>query len=111
VAYWDFTFSDPSREERDSSASSIAACALLQLATQVQSDTEQKKYQSAALTMLDSLVLNYSTAHHPESNALLLHGVQSKPGGRGIDEASLWGDYFFLEALVRATRPSWRMYW
>jgi unsaturated chondroitin disaccharide hydrolase len=32
------------------------------------------------------------------------------PNGVGVDEACIWGDYFFLEALVRLTRP-WEPYW
>ena len=38
----------------------------------------------------------------PASNALLLHGVYDKPKGVGVDEGTLWGDYFYLEALTRA---------
>lgn len=111
VAYWDFTFSEGSGEERDSSASSIAACGLLELCRWLEPGERKQKYLQAAESMLVSMINQYSTINHPESNALLLHGVQSKPAGRGIDEASLWGDYFYFEALVRATQPTWKMYW
>ncbi len=111
VAYWDFTFSEGSGEERDSSAASIAVCGMLQLARELQSTPDASYFSSSALSILDSLIQNYSTVNNPASNALLLHGVQSKPAGRGINEANLWGDYFYLEALVRAKHPEWRMYW
>ena len=29
----------------------------------------------------------------------------------GVDEGTLWGDYFYLEALTRATRPGWVSPW
>jgi len=37
--------------------------------------------------------------------------VGHKPGGVGIDEASLWGDYYYLEALTRLKLPDWTLYW
>ena len=48
---------------------------------------------------------------HPVSNALILHGVYDKPKGVGVDEGTLWGDYFYLEALTRATIPGWTSPW
>ena len=29
----------------------------------------------------------------------------------GVDEGTLWGDYFSMEALVRRVRPDWESYW
>src|SRR5450830_492726 len=57
--------------------------------------------KTAAQEILASLRANYSTADHPESNALLLHGIYDKPRSVGVDEGTLWGDYFYLEALTR----------
>jgi unsaturated chondroitin disaccharide hydrolase len=28
-----------------------------------------------------------------------------------VDEGSLWGDYFYLEALTRLNKPEWVTYW
>ncbi|MBB4100752.1 hypothetical protein [Sphingomonas kyeonggiensis] len=44
------------------------------------------------------------------SNGLLLHGVYHMPNKLGVDECCIWGDYFYLEALVRMRRI-WRRYW
>jgi len=30
--------------------------------------------------------------------------------GKGVDECSSWGDYFYVEALVRLTQ-CWQSYW
>jgi unsaturated chondroitin disaccharide hydrolase len=109
VAYWDLIFADGSGEERDSSASAIAACGLMELSKWLPG--ERERYQSAAAEMVASLYENYSTRNAPESNALILHGVYSKPAGHGVDEGNLWGDYFYLEALMRLARPDWKLYW
>ena len=54
---------------------------------------------------------NYTPEHPEDSDALLLHGVYDLPKDNGVDEGTLWGDYFFLEALMRVTRPDWKRYW
>jgi unsaturated chondroitin disaccharide hydrolase len=103
VAYWDLVFGDGSGQNRDSSAAAIAVCGLLELGGD--------RYRAAAGAILESLIARYSTASHPESNALLLHGVYDKPKGIGVDEGTLWGDYFYLEALTRISRPGWTNHW
>lgn len=105
VAYWDLVFGDQdgSGQERDSSAAAIAACGLLELGGD--------RYRAAAGNILESLITRYSTASHPRSNALLLHGVYDKPKGIGVDEGTLWGDYFYLEALTRISRPGRTNHW
>ena len=111
VAYWDLIFTDGSGEERDSSASAIAACGLLELARWLPDQGKAEAYRNAAVAMTRSLYENYSSKDQPESNALLLEGVYSKPAGHGVNEANLWGDYFYLEALMRLARPEWEIYW
>ncbi|SCL34279.1 unsaturated chondroitin disaccharide hydrolase [Micromonospora nigra] len=111
VAYWDLEFGDGSGEERDSSAAAIAACGLAELAGSVTDPTRAEGYRVRAGRILRSLVDNYASAGPQVSNALLLHGVYDKPKGIGVDEGTLWGDYFYLEALTRATIPGWTSPW
>lgn len=111
VPYWDLAFTDGSGEERDSSAAAIAVCGLHELAALLPAGPERERYQSAAHRILASLVAIYAGAHDANSNALLLHGVYDKTKGKGVDEGNLWGDYFYLEALTRATRPGWTSPW
>ncbi len=40
-------------------------------------------------------------------NALIERGVYDAPKNVGVDEGTLWGDYFYLEALLRVARPDW----
>lgn len=109
VAYWDLSFGDGSGEPWDSSASAIAVCGLLELAEQLPPGEQSRRYNAAALHILQGLI-NTCAGHMPATKALLMHGVYSKPEGRGVDEANLWGDYFYLEALARVTRH-WTPHW
>jgi unsaturated chondroitin disaccharide hydrolase len=111
VAFWDLVFGDGSGEERDSSASAIAACGLLELAEHLRDRNKAEAYRSEAVAMTRSLYEHYSTRSDPASNAQILHGVYSKPGGAGVNEANLWGDYFYVEALMRLSKPNWQIYW
>lgn len=111
VAYWDLEFTDGSGQERDSSAAAIAATGLFELADQLPDGPRRDGYRAAAGNILTSLIGGYSTADDPRSNALLLHGVYDKPKGIGVDEGTLWGDYFYLEALTRATSAAWSDPW
>ncbi|MGH6656313.1 MAG: glycoside hydrolase family 88 protein [Actinocrinis sp.] len=111
IAYWDLEFTDGSAQQRDSSAAAIAAGGLSELADQLPDGAQRDSYRAAATDILSSLINRYSTADDPGSNALLLHGVYDKPKNVGVDEGTLWGDYFYLEALTRATRPDWSDPW
>ncbi|MCG5461816.1 glycoside hydrolase family 88 protein [Micromonospora sp. MED01] len=111
VAYWDLEFGDGSGQERDSSAAAIAACGLVELADGLTDTASADRYRKAAAEILGSLIGHYSTEGQQVSNALILHGVYDKPKGIGVDEGTLWGDYFYLEALTRATVAGWTSPW
>jgi unsaturated chondroitin disaccharide hydrolase len=109
IAYWDLAFREGIAEPRDSSATVIAVCGMLELSSQLAPSEQRETLQRKAFELLAQVVA-LCAAKPPQSNALLLHGVYSKPHGQGIDEANLWGDYFYLEALARTTRrftPHW----
>ncbi|MEK5061424.1 glycoside hydrolase family 88 protein [Paenibacillus sp. FSL H7-0326] len=110
VAYWDLDFTDGSGEPRDSSSSSIAVCGLLELVKHLSDEEEQRYYTNAAKKITKSMYDHYSSKKDAASNALLLHGVYFKKYNHGVDEANLWGDYFYLEALTRLTKD-WQLYW
>jgi unsaturated chondroitin disaccharide hydrolase len=111
VAYWDLEFSDGSGQERDSSAAAVAASGLLELANCLPPGPSTDRYRTEAAAILESLMAAYSTAAAADSNALLLRGVYDKPKGVGVNEGTLWGDYFYLEALTRHVAPDWVPYW
>jgi unsaturated chondroitin disaccharide hydrolase len=109
VAYWDLCFGDGSGEPWDSSASAIAACGLLELSEQLPEGEQRDYYHAAALRLIEGLI-DTCAGHQPETKALLLHGVYHRKDKLGVDEANLWGDYFYLEALARVDR-NWKPYW
>jgi hypothetical protein len=101
IPYWDF---GAPGEERDSSAGSIMASALLELANYVDPQ-KGEEYRNFAIKQLLSLS---SPAYFSEGDEighfLLEHGVGHKPGKSEIDTPLNYGDYYFLEALIRFKR-------
>lgn len=115
IPYWDLCFSDGSGEEKDSSAAAIAACGMLEMAKYL---PEQKAlyYTEIAKQIAFSLHNGYAVKSEAQSNGLLLHGVYGKSSpfnnlqSTGVDECNLWGDYFWLELLMRLHKD-WEPYW
>lgn len=114
IPYWDLDFVDGD-EPRDSSAAAIAACGMLEMLPYL----EQEKaayYQTFVMQMTEQLIANYAVKEVNQSDGLLLHGVYAKSSpynpvkNRGVDECNTWGDYFYLELLIRLTR-NWKPYW
>lgn len=111
VPYWDLVYTDENPAPRDSSAGAIAACGLLELAF-VDTDYERAaKARSLAETLVADLIAGYTPDSAEDADALLLHSVYDLPKDTGVDEGTLWGDYFYLEALTRLTKPDWVTYW
>ncbi|RZL40448.1 MAG: glucuronyl hydrolase [Rubrivivax sp.] len=112
VACWDLSLAADPMQPWDSSASAIAACGLIEMAESLQAEGQSERaafYRGESRRLLRGL-LQHCAGWRADGNALLLHGVYSMPDGLGIDEASLWGDFFFLEALARHAR-GWRPFW
>lgn len=109
ICYWDLDFTS-GPEERDSSAAAIAACGLLALSKELPETNEKKRYYAEeAIEIVRSLGKNYTTKNE-SSNGILMHAVYAKPDGKGIDECNIWGDYFYMEALISLYK-SWFPYW
>lgn len=112
LCYWDLVFQEPSEELLDSSASAIEVCALLEYADCTEDTGEAELCRKAARCTLRSLAQVCSAQKAPASNGLLLHGVYSIPHGLGVDECCIWGDYFYMEALVRLCKEDkWERCW
>ncbi len=108
VVFWDLIFFE-GEQYRDSSASAIAVCGLIELLNHL--DCEEKAfYGNICQMIMKSLYENYSTKNEPKSNGLLLHGAYNARKSIGADECNIWGDYFYMEALVRL-KKRWNIYW
>lgn len=111
VSYWDLVFKDGSTQPKDTSAAAIGACGLLELAKHLPLlDKNKKRFEKVGYDILKSLAENYSTKDEPTSNGLLKEGVYSYPENRGVEECMIWGDYYYLEGLIRLSQ-SWNKYW
>ena len=101
VPYWDY---GAPGEERDTSAASIMASGLLELAGFAGGE-KGAAYRAFAVKQLLALASPaYFAAPGANGNWLLLHGVGHKPGNSEIDVPLDYGDYYFLEALLRFRR-------
>ena len=104
VTYWDFKAPRIPNEERDTSAAAILASAFLELSTYAH-DARDHAYRAFAVRSLLSLVSPAYFAKPGENGGfLLMHGVGHKPGGSEVDVPLNYGDYYFLEALIRFWR-------
>ena len=60
--------------------------------------------------MMSSLSKHYLVGVDEPSTGVLKHSVYHFASDKGVDECCSWGDYFYVEALVRMTQ-SWKLYW
>ena len=73
-------------------------------------------YKDAGLKMLKALIDTCAVKSLKESDGLLLHSTYCKStpinhsDDWGVDECSVWGDYYYMEALTRAVKK-WNPYW
>lgn len=111
VCYWDLIFSDGSLQSKDSSAAAIAVCGM-NLMQQFLPETNKHKlvYKYAQHAILRSLIERYTEQKTEGITALLNEGVYSWHSGKGVNEGNIWGDYYYLEALIRF-KKNWHMYW
>ena len=113
VPYWDFDTG--SSEPRDSSASAIAICGILEMCKYLDEE-KAAPYLEAADKMLRALMDHCANGDYNKSNGILLHGTYARDSkentckNRGVDECNTWGDYFYMEALIR-TLKDWNLYW
>ena len=111
VCYWDLIFTDGSNQSRDSSAAAIGVCGIhemLKYLPEVESD--KNTYRHSMHCILRSLMERYTAPEIKPGNPVLLHGVYSWHSGKGVDEGNIWGDYYYMEALMRFYKD-WNLYW
>jgi unsaturated chondroitin disaccharide hydrolase len=111
VAYWDLYFTEGD-EPRDSSAAAISVCGLIEATRNMPLDGQKKlEYTAAYEAIITSLIENYSTEAGDGNDGLLAHGTHYYAGNTGVDECCIFGDYFYMEALMRLLRPDYDGYW
>ena len=93
VPLWDF-MATGANTPKDSSAAAIASYGLLKLYR----ITNDKKYLQSASQLLEALasICGNRTSH----GGVLLHATADLPHGLGIDESTMYGDYYYLKSLL-----------
>lgn len=111
VCYWDLIFGDGSGQSRDSSAAAVAVCGFHEMDKYLpETDPDKETYKYAMHRILRSLMTHYTNPDGKPGEPILLHGVYSWHSGKGVDEGNIWGDYYYMEALVRFWKD-WNLYW
>jgi len=101
VAYWDFNVPVDNETYRDSSASAIVAAGLQELIAQLdEHDPDHDYFQKWLIKSMTSLVQSYATIGE-NVEGLLKRGSYHVRGGLSPDDFMIWGDYFYLESLIR----------
>ena len=117
VPYWDYNVVDPGlipewdydpsmfdEIPRDASAAAITCSALFELSKY--SDVNREKYHEVATKILNSLASpRYMALEGKNKYFILNHSVGSIPHGVEIDVPLVYADYYFLEALLRQSKP------
>lgn len=111
IPMWDLIYTENDDEPRDSSAAAIAVCGIMEMARLIPHDTcNMEKYIDAAKKIMRSMISKtYSNSPDTNTEGLLLHVMPGKPQGM-LNKCAPYGDYFYLESLVRATKD-WKCFW
>ena len=110
VSHWDFDVIGTGDDDRDSSATAITLCGILEMANCIGATSRKMPvYIDTAKKMLSSLIDNYAVRIDSGKEGLLDKTMGAKPFG-SVPGCSTYGDYYYFEALVRASTP-WKMYW
>ena len=119
IPYWDLIFTSGD-EPRDTSSGSIVACGCLDAATSYEklgNYEKARKYRRLAKQLLKAIYDRAMVSPGEKGvNGLVKHGTYSKSSPyntctpKGVDECVSWGDYYWMEALVRLG-GEWKCWW
>ncbi|WP_135556012.1 glycoside hydrolase family 88 protein [Paenibacillus cymbidii] len=105
VVYWDFDAPVDADTKRDSSASAITSAGILELLEHLPSNDPDRDFlENGLLRSMRGLIERYATIGEPDAQGLLKRGSYSVRGGASPDDFVIWGDYYYLEALMRMDR-------
>ncbi len=104
VPFWDYNSLDIPNTYRDSSAASVIAAGLLELEAGETDPVLAAQWRAEAEAITLSLWENYSTSPSAGVSAILLEASRSVPHNL-MDHPLIYGDYYFVETLVRLLRP------
>lgn len=104
VPPWDFDATGADANIKDTAAAAAVSSALLELGRIHPNLDTGAKWTDRGLAMLEGLCRE-EFAHEASHRGLLKHSCYSKPHNEGVDGATMFGDFFFVEALCRVALP------
>ncbi|MBB6637701.1 glycoside hydrolase family 88 protein [Cohnella thailandensis] len=106
---WDFRAPAESRGVKDTTAAACAASGLLEIAEQLGEDGEAEFYRNWGTRIVRSLYESYRP-EDPGEEALIVKGTGSYPHGNEVETPLIYGDYFYVEALLKLKGRS-ELFW
>lgn len=104
VPPWDFDATGADANIKDTAAAAVVSSALLELGRLHPDPAAAAKWTGHGLAMLEALCRD-EFASESSHRGLLKNSCYSKPHNEGVDGATMFGDFFFVEALCRVVMP------
>jgi unsaturated chondroitin disaccharide hydrolase len=104
VPPWDFDATGADAQIKDTAAAAVVASALIELGRIHPDATAGAQWSARGYEMLEALCRD-EFAHEASHRGLLKNSCYSKPHNEGVVSATMFGDFFFAEALCRAVMP------
>ena len=99
IPQYDYTAPEDQWYAKDSSAAACTASGLIELSTLTEGE-ESLFYRNKAIDILKALDKNYSD-YTDKTEAIIQKGTVSFPAGKFINTPIIYGDYFYIEALIK----------
>lgn len=102
IAPWDFSINNKDRVLKDASANAIVMLGILELLNcDLVSEENKNKYLAYFVKMKDSLIKNDYLSFASNEDGILRHSVYNLPKSMGVNEFTMWGDYFIFEVFAK----------
>lgn len=111
LCYWDFDFKDGSDEDKDSSANAIIACGLLEMCKYLDDNDEKKEMYLNAANMLVEALIDTCALSDSDTHGLITYVTGSKPHNMVMKSCATYGDFYYLEALIKLKDKNFKTIW
>jgi unsaturated chondroitin disaccharide hydrolase len=101
---WDFDATGLDANIKDTAAAAVVAAALLEMGRVHPDAVAAAAWTGRGLDMLEALCRD-EFASDPKHRGLLRNSCYSKPHNEGVASATMFGDFFFIEALSGVVMP------
>ncbi|MCR5820614.1 MAG: DUF2264 domain-containing protein [Bacteroidaceae bacterium] len=101
IPYWDYDAPDIPNAKRDASAAAVMASAFIELSQLDPSDMASKWLGIAEEQIRTLTSPEYLAAEGEQGGFIIKHGVGHHQAGAEVDVPLTYGDYYYVEALMR----------